>query len=128
MAGPEGLGRRARACYARFSGSSADDLRGMHLHMTDVAQSDNRRSYPTLDLLRVIAVSMTLMIHAPSLTMRIPLVKHLTYGLWLGVDLFMLISGWLLGGQVLREARSGDFDVRRFYLKRWLRTLPPYYA
>jgi peptidoglycan/LPS O-acetylase OafA/YrhL len=84
--------------------------------------------YPTLDLLRVVAISMTLLVHLPHLAYRVALLRPFANGMWLGVDLFMLISGWLLGGQLLREARQGPLRVGRFYAKRWMRTLPPYYA
>lgn len=86
------------------------------------------RRYPTLDLLRVVAVVMTMLVHTPSLTARIAGLHAIRGGLWLGVDLFMLISGWLLGGQLLREHAKGRLAVGRFYFKRWMRTLPPYYA
>jgi peptidoglycan/LPS O-acetylase OafA/YrhL len=84
--------------------------------------------YPTLDLLRVVAIGMTLLVHLPHLTYRVALLRPFADGMWLGVDLFMLISGWLLGGQLLREAKDGPVRVGRFYAKRWMRTLPPYYA
>jgi peptidoglycan/LPS O-acetylase OafA/YrhL len=86
--------------------------------------------YPTLDLLRVVAISMTVLAHTPSLTQRLVLLRPFRDGLWMGVDLFMLISGWLLGGQLLRESGGGTvpLEARRFYFKRWMRTLPPYYA
>jgi len=46
-----------------------------------------------------------------------------------GVDLFFVLSGWLLGYQLCYELRStGKLDVRRFWFRRWLRTLPAYYA
>jgi peptidoglycan/LPS O-acetylase OafA/YrhL len=86
------------------------------------------RQYPALDLLRLVAIGMTMLVHTPSLSGRLPLLRNIQGGLFLGVDLFMLISGWLLGGQLLRERQTGAWDVRRFYFKRWMRTLPPYYA
>lgn len=82
--------------------------------------------YPALDLLRLVAIGMTLLAHSSNLVARIPGLRDIRLGLWLGVDLFMLISGWLLGGQLLREARGGTLEPRRFYFKRWMRTLPPY--
>ena len=90
--------------------------------------TSKERQYPALDLLRLVAIGMTLLVHAPNLSGRIPLLRNIQGGLFLGVDLFMLISGWLLGGQLIREHQAGNYDVRRFYLKRWMRTLPPYYA
>lgn len=84
--------------------------------------------YPTLDLLRIVAAAMTVLLHAPSVSAELPLISSVQLGLNLGVDLFMLISGWLLGGQLIREGRRGELSVGRFYVKRWLRTLPPFYA
>jgi peptidoglycan/LPS O-acetylase OafA/YrhL len=86
------------------------------------------RRYSTLDLLRVVAVSMTLLLHAPSVAEQLPVISSVQLGLNLGVDLFMLISGWLLGGQLIRDHRTGALSAGRFYLKRWLRTLPAFYA
>jgi peptidoglycan/LPS O-acetylase OafA/YrhL len=84
--------------------------------------------YPTLDLLRVVAIGMTMLVHLPNVTHKVFFLRPFADGMWLGVDLFMLISGWLLGGQLLREAKQGTLRAGRFYGKRWLRTLPPYYA
>ena len=86
-----------------------------------------QRQYPTLDLLRVVAIGLTMMAHAHGIVERVFFLRPISGGMWLGVDLFMLISGWLLGGQLLRDAARGTFEPTRFYTKRWLRTLPPYY-
>ncbi len=46
-----------------------------------------------------------------------------------GVDLFFVISGWLIGGLFWREAaRFGEVEVRRFIVRRVLRTMPPYFV
>jgi peptidoglycan/LPS O-acetylase OafA/YrhL len=46
-----------------------------------------------------------------------------------GVDLFFLLSGWLIGNQLLIEKKKyGDIDIKRFWSRRWMRTLPAYYA
>ena len=43
-----------------------------------------------------------------------------------GGSVFVL-SGWLLGGLLFREADwEGGFDCRRFWVRRWMRTLPAY--
>lgn len=46
----------------------------------------------------------------------------------MGVDLFFVLSGWLLGCQLFKEMDSGTIQVKRFWYRRWLRTLPAYYA
>ncbi len=47
----------------------------------------------------------------------------------IGVDLFFVLSGWLLGSQLLKEQnKTNKIDISRFWLRRWFRTLPAYYA
>jgi peptidoglycan/LPS O-acetylase OafA/YrhL len=43
---------------------------------------------------------------------------------YFGVDLFFVLSGWLIGGQCLR----GHLSIPEFWRRRWLRTLPSYFA
>jgi peptidoglycan/LPS O-acetylase OafA/YrhL len=82
-----------------------------------------------LDVFRVVAVTMVVLIHAPSISRRLPVLRSFAPGFWLGVELFMLISGWLLGGMLIREfARSARLEPLPFYVRRWFRTLPAYYA
>src|SRR3954451_21567996 len=48
---------------------------------------------------------------------------------WAGVDLFFVLSGFLMGQLVLRErARTGGFDGRRFTARRVLRLWPVLYV
>ncbi|TGJ98989.1 acyltransferase [Leptospira langatensis] len=56
------------------------------------------------------------------------LVSNLLYNLRSGVDLFFILSGYLIYGGILKEKeQNGSFDVKRFYLKRTLRIMPAYY-
>ena len=46
---------------------------------------------------------------------------------WLGVDLFFVLSGFLIGGLLLTEhARHGRIDVGRFLIRRGLKIYPAY--
>jgi peptidoglycan/LPS O-acetylase OafA/YrhL len=45
------------------------------------------------------------------------------------VDLFFVLSGYLIGGQLFAAQASGkNITLAGFYARRWLRTLPNYYA
>lgn len=48
---------------------------------------------------------------------------------WAGVDLFFVLSGYLIGAQLFRELhREGSIHLGRFLLRRGLRIWPLYYA
>jgi peptidoglycan/LPS O-acetylase OafA/YrhL len=54
------------------------------------------------------------------------LIAYTHYGA-LGVDLFFVLSGWLIGGIFWKEARrEGSVRVVSFWSRRWFRTVPPY--
>src|SRR5262249_53079377 len=46
----------------------------------------------------------------------------------LGVCIFFVISGLIITKLALRERESGGFSARKFYIRRVLRILPPFYA
>lgn len=48
---------------------------------------------------------------------------------WCGVDLFFVLSGFLISGLLFAEyQRHGTIDVRRFWLRRGLKIWPPFYV
>lgn len=48
---------------------------------------------------------------------------------WSGVDLFFVLSGYLIGGQLLRMVSDGlQISIRDFYVQRFLRIMPVYWA
>jgi len=74
---------------------------------------------PDIDGMRAIAVLAVVVFHAgfPGLL-----------GGFIGVDVFFVISGYLIGGQVFREAVVREFRFSRFYARRVRRILPALYA
>lgn len=48
---------------------------------------------------------------------------------WMGVDLFFVLSGFLVGGLLFQELKArGHLDVRRFLMRRALRIWPLYFV
>jgi peptidoglycan/LPS O-acetylase OafA/YrhL len=84
-----------------------------------------------LDLVRALAVSMVLFTHASFLFLPVEHDLSVFEPWWLpgqlGVELFFVLSGFLIGGILATEAERGDLDVGQFWMRRWLRTLPNYY-
>jgi peptidoglycan/LPS O-acetylase OafA/YrhL len=85
-----------------------------------------------LDALRGVAIALVLVFHylGPDVPPPHPLapagwLATLTSLAWTGVDLFFVLSGYLIGGILIDNRRAGNlFAV--FYLRRAARILPPY--
>ena len=74
---------------------------------------------PDIDGLRAIAVIAVIICH---------LNESWLPGGFLGVDMFFIISGFLIGGIIYREVNAGVFSWKQFYLRRIRRILPAYFA
>lgn len=85
--------------------------------------------WPALDGLRAIAVLLVLYDHAPQLLFgdEGDGFWRCSRGAWLGVDLFFVLSGFLITS-ILLQARGRDGALGRFWLRRALRILPLAYA
>jgi peptidoglycan/LPS O-acetylase OafA/YrhL len=80
-----------------------------------------------LDALRLCAIGAVLFYHYPE--RPVGAARALFQNGWIGVDLFFVLSGYLIGSQLLgRLARGRDPELGRFYARRLLRTLPSYFA
>lgn len=78
------------------------------------------------DILRAAAVLLVMAWHLPKAARAGPLAMLQPYG-WLGVDVFFVLSGYLIGRQLLAAAaRDGGIDLPDFYRRRALRILPAY--
>jgi peptidoglycan/LPS O-acetylase OafA/YrhL len=82
-----------------------------------------------LDLCRALAILLVLLSHGRYLLRSaLPWADYLRFGGFMGVELFFALSGFLIGGILIRLSRgSGTHWLRGFYARRWFRTLPNYY-
>jgi peptidoglycan/LPS O-acetylase OafA/YrhL len=83
---------------------------------------------PGLDLMRALAILWVMPFHLRFTTM--PSVLHgVARTGWMGVDLFFVLSGYLIGSQLLRPYLSNKQpSLGAFYLRRAFRVLPAFLA
>jgi peptidoglycan/LPS O-acetylase OafA/YrhL len=87
----------------------------------------NRERQPGLDLLRALAIIVVVIYHTGIFGFALPGRVH-RFG-WVGVDLFFVLSGYLIGGQLLASlARGQGIKFGRFFARRALRILPAYFV
>jgi peptidoglycan/LPS O-acetylase OafA/YrhL len=76
------------------------------------------RYNPALDGLRAVAILLVLACHTAGFALP---------GGWVGVDVFFVLSGYLITSILLREVReTGSVDLGSFYVRRALRLLPAF--
>jgi peptidoglycan/LPS O-acetylase OafA/YrhL len=80
---------------------------------------------PQLDAVRGIAILLVL-IHNTASFPSLHLSAVSSYG-WMGVDLFFVLSGFLITG-ILLDAKQSDTYFKNFYARRCLRIWPLYYS
>ena len=87
----------------------------------------HRSRQPGLDLLRAFAILLVVFYHAGIFGFRLP--GNIQRFGWVGVDLFFVLSGYLIAGQLLRPIRRDQSpNLWRFFWRRALRILPAYLA
>ncbi len=93
----------------------------MPANMSEIATRANVRGKlantyrPDLDGLRAIAIVLVVMFHA---------FPALVPGGFVGVDVFFVVSGYLIGGLVFDQAADGRFSLLEFWARRACRLLP----
>jgi peptidoglycan/LPS O-acetylase OafA/YrhL len=82
-----------------------------------------------LDLLRAAAIVLVMMSHYTGFVAGAPVFGALGAVGWAGVDLFFVLSGYLIGNQLLAPVVRGEtLSLKVFFARRLLRTLPNYYV
>jgi peptidoglycan/LPS O-acetylase OafA/YrhL len=117
------------------------------LHSATFSSAQTR--VPSLDGLRAISAGMVVVSHllshsphlaqisgdaarrwvaGPQARMIGEMVKSLFYVGNLGVQIFFVISGFIISTLLIREkSNTGSVNLRRFYFRRFFRIFPPYY-
>lgn len=83
-----------------------------------------------LDLLRAIAIILVLISHGRWLLPDGPYRQYMSNGGYFGVELFFVISGFLIGTLLVKMFSDHECkisDIKSFWIRRWMRTLPLYY-
>jgi peptidoglycan/LPS O-acetylase OafA/YrhL len=90
------------------------------------------RKIISLDALRGYAVLLVIVNHIPAIGdnfigRSIAKFAEITNAGYLGVQIFFVLSGFLISRILLKEKRTGEVSFKRFYIKRFLRIFPIYY-
>lgn len=88
--------------------------------MNAIPYATPERAYrPDIDGLRALAILSVVLFHSGVVRLN---------GGFAGVDIFFVISGYLIGGQIWSEVSAGAFNYQRFYQRRAKRILPAFFA
>jgi peptidoglycan/LPS O-acetylase OafA/YrhL len=94
-------------------------------------QPSSTRREIELDFIRGIAILLVLVFHyrTHNLLITSAVLNRIESFGWAGVDVFFVLSGFLVGGLMMKEwQRTGTVDARRFLQRRAFKIWPAYYV
>lgn len=94
---------------------------------TEVVSRPSARHLPALDGIRGVAILLVLLFHLGSILRSSPFLSRILNVGWIGVDLFFVLSGFLIT-RILLSTREDARYYSRFYIRRGLRIWPLYFA
>jgi peptidoglycan/LPS O-acetylase OafA/YrhL len=107
--------------------ASAGDL-DLDLGRPEPETTLRRSRNPGLDTLRAAAIALVFMYHYMIFVSRTATFGWLSEVGWAGVDLFFVLSGYLIANQLFAGMTGGrHVSLARFYARRALRTLPVFW-
>jgi peptidoglycan/LPS O-acetylase OafA/YrhL len=98
------------------------------LRAPEAASGARTNRLASLDVLRGVAIVLVLCQHMPASLAKGPLAALKLFG-WTGVDLFFVLSGYLISSLLYRELNdTGSLGIGRFLLRRGLKIWPCYFV
>jgi peptidoglycan/LPS O-acetylase OafA/YrhL len=107
-----------------------DSSSGKHQKSSKMAVETSQNKFYGLDHLRALAITLVFFYHY-----QMPLFGHpdwlpdlVKFG-WTGVDLFFVLSGFLIASQLFEQIKNDHkIDLKTFFLKRFFRIIPAYWT
>src|ERR1700745_1270396 len=89
----------------------------------------NLQYVPAFDGLRTICIAAVMIHHVCYQSVQNSFVQHVAQRGWYGVDVFFVLSGFLITMILTAELEtSGSINLPRFYVRRFLRLQPGYFS
>lgn len=92
------------------------------------------RRFAWFDCLRCLAILLVMVTHSRDITPALPAVPGAIFTFlhligWVGVDLFFVLSGFLVSGLLFDEHDStGTLNIKRFLIRRGFKIIPAFYV
>ena len=104
-------------------------IRKHKISRTNMSSHSSQHRLAALDVLRGVAVLLVLFNHMPAKDIHWRLLSGIRSFGWTGVDLFFVLSGYLISSLLFRELEATNtLNIGRFLLRRGLKIWPSYYV